>query len=185
MILLASFSYRHKVMVFHRSQVFRTILSIQVNLNNAVVWMVLICPLISKSNRLLTKLLRTIQSALFTIGITVTLMFHIFFVLGQDPSTYLSFRFLWFSLYGPPGSFFFLTLTRFGLLAWIRWSVCISKSQRILCILSSKTDFRWCILFTPLEFFPSALANGLSLEFEWQQVFLSLQDSSQYSGRSQ
>ena len=35
------------------------------------------------------------------------------------------------------------------------------------------------------EFFISALDDGLSLEFEWQQVSSSLQDSSQYSGRSQ
>ena len=41
------------------------------------------------------------------------------------------------------------------------------------------------LLFKPLEFFTSALADGLSLEFEWQQVSSSLQDSSQYSGRSQ
>ena len=35
-----------------------------------------------------------------------------------------------------------------------------------------------------LEIFTSALTDGLSLEFVWQQVSLSLQDSSQYSGRS-
>ena len=40
-------------------------------------------------------------------------------------------------------------------------------------------------LFTPLEFFTSVLTDGFSLEFEWQQVFSSLQDSSQDSGRSQ
>ena len=34
------------------------------------------------------------------------------------------------------------------------------------------------IMFTPLEFFTSALADGLSLEFEWQQVSSSHQDSS-------
>ena len=38
---------------------------------------------------------------------------------------------------------------------------------------------------TPLEFFTSVLADGFSLEFEWQQVSSSLQDSFQYSGRSQ
>ena len=38
--------------------------------------------------------------------------------------------------------------------------------------------------FYSLESFTSALV-GLSLEFEWQQVSSSLQDSSQYSGRSQ
>ena len=41
------------------------------------------------------------------------------------------------------------------------------------------------IIVTSLEFFTSALADGLSLEFEWQQVSSSLQDSSQYSGRPQ
>ena len=38
---------------------------------------------------------------------------------------------------------------------------------------------------TPLEFFTSVLADGFSLEFEWQQVSSSLQDSFQYSGRPQ
>ena len=33
------------------------------------------------------------------------------------------------------------------------------------------------------EFFTPASADGFSLEFEWQQVSSSLQDSSQYSGR--
>ena len=41
------------------------------------------------------------------------------------------------------------------------------------------------LLFTPLEFLTSVLADGFSLEFEWQQVSSSLQDSSQDSGRSQ
>ena len=36
-----------------------------------------------------------------------------------------------------------------------------------------------------LEFFTSALADGLSQEFKWQQVSSNLQDYSQYSGRSQ
>ena len=41
------------------------------------------------------------------------------------------------------------------------------------------------LLYTPLELFPSANADGLSLEFKWQQISSSLQDSSQYSGHSQ
>ena len=40
-------------------------------------------------------------------------------------------------------------------------------------------------LFSPLEYFPSVLADSFSLESEWQQVSSSLQDSSQDSGRSQ
>ena len=39
--------------------------------------------------------------------------------------------------------------------------------------------------FHSSSFFPTALTNGLSLESEWQQVSSSLQDSSQYSDRSQ
>ena len=34
------------------------------------------------------------------------------------------------------------------------------------------------------EFFTPTLADGFSLDFEWQQVPSSLLDSSQYSGRS-
>ena len=40
------------------------------------------------------------------------------------------------------------------------------------------------ITFLFSKFFKPALADGFSLEFEWQQVSSSLQDSSQYSGRS-
>ena len=41
------------------------------------------------------------------------------------------------------------------------------------------------IISYSLEFFTSALADGLPLEIEWQQISSSLQDSSQYSGRLQ
>ena len=41
------------------------------------------------------------------------------------------------------------------------------------------------IIIYSLEFFTSALAVSLLLEFEWQQVSPSLQDSFQYSGHSQ
>ena len=41
------------------------------------------------------------------------------------------------------------------------------------------------IIIILVEFFTSTLADGISLEFEWQQVSSSLQDSSQYSDRSQ
>ena len=42
--------------------------------------------------------------------------------------------------------------------------------------------YYYCSLW---EFFTSTLADGFPLEFEWQQVFSSLHDSSQYSGRSE
>ena len=41
------------------------------------------------------------------------------------------------------------------------------------------------IIIISWEYFTSALFNGLSQEFEWQQVSSGPQDSSQYSGRSQ
>ena len=41
------------------------------------------------------------------------------------------------------------------------------------------------IIIYSLELFTSALADGLSLKFEWQQVSSSLLDFSRYSGRSQ
>ena len=41
------------------------------------------------------------------------------------------------------------------------------------------------IIIIIISFFTSANADGFSQEFEWQQVFSSIQDSSQYSDRSQ
>ena len=48
-----------------------------------------------------------------------------------------------------------------------------------------ETFCHYWFINTPLEFFTSVSADGLSLEFEWQQVFPSHQDSCQYSSRSQ
>ena len=48
-------------------------------------------------------------------------------------------------------------------------------------------QFSQSILFIILlvwDFFTPALADSFSLKFVWQQVFSSLLDSSQYSGRS-
>ena len=39
--------------------------------------------------------------------------------------------------------------------------------------------------FTPCEFFTRELADNHSLRSKWQQVSSGLQDSSEYSGRSQ
>ena len=44
---------------------------------------------------------------------------------------------------------------------------------------------RLLLLFSLLDFFTSVLADVFSLEFEWQQVSISLQDSFHDSGRSQ
>ena len=60
-------------------QVSRTLLSILADLNSAVIWMVFSRVLISISSSPFTNPLVTVPSALITIGITVTFMFHSFF----------------------------------------------------------------------------------------------------------
>ena len=59
----------------------------------------------------------------------------------------------------------------------------------IICIKNSRLKLYLLIMIViviySLEFFTSALIDGLSQEFEWEQVSLSLQDSSQYSDRPQ
>ena len=56
----------------------RTLLSILADLNNAVVWIVSIHPLISNSFSPLSKPLETVPSAPNTIGVPVTFMSHSF-----------------------------------------------------------------------------------------------------------
>ena len=87
-----SFSHQHQPVVFHcgltnskSPQVTRNLLSILVDLNNAVDWIVSIC--------LFTRVLWVVPSAPITTGIFVTFMFHIFSVLYQGLGMDLSFRF--------------------------------------------------------------------------------------------
>ena len=93
-------------MVSHKSindkspQVSRTLLSILVDLNYAIVWVVSTCTLISKSFSLFTNPLGIVSSATTMFGITVTSMFHIFLVLYYGQDTYLSFCFLLFLFCG-------------------------------------------------------------------------------------
>ena len=112
------------------SQVFRTLLSILYDVNNAVVWMVSSRPLISKSSSPFTNPLVTVSSATITFGITVTFMFHSLFS-SLASSWYVSLFLLSFSftlrLAGTVKStlwqflfFFFETIPRFGRLAKIR-----------------------------------------------------------------
>ena len=111
----------------------------------ASVRMVLVRPPISNSFSPLSKLSRTIPSAPTTIGITVTHMFHSF-LSSQVSSKYWSlFSFfliliLW-TIFRPVLPF----IIRSGLLAGIRWSVYMSKSQRILCVLFSRADSYLCM----------------------------------------
>ena len=109
-----------------RSLVSGTLLSILVNLNNAIVWMVSTCPLISNSFILFTKPLGIAPSVPITTAITVTFMFRVFF--SSLARSRYRFRFLLILLCGLPKrqspllnkiSFFFLTITR--LVVWPRF----------------------------------------------------------------
>ena len=148
-------------MVFHwrlsgsRShQVSRTLLIIMAVFNNAVVWMVSTRPPTSKSSRLFNNSLVTVPKAPITIGFIVTFMFHSFFN-SLARSRYLSifshfFSFILWSAGTTKSTilqiFFFLLLIIInpGLLAEIRWSVCI-KSHRSLCVSFSRAGAGWCI----------------------------------------
>ena len=46
------------------------------------------------------------------------------------------------------------------------------------------TEYYYYYHFTHLSFFTPVLADGLSLEFDWQHISSSLLDSSQYFGQS-
>ena len=163
-LLHESFS---QLIVFHWSlsnskspKVSRTLLSILAILNNVVVWMVSTRPRTFKSSSPFNNPLVTVPKAPITIGIIVTFMFLSFFN-SLARSKYLSFFSISFS--------------------FILWSAGTVKST-ILQILFFFVHL--LLLFTPLEFFTSVLADGFSLEFEWQQVSSSLQDLSQDSGHS-
>ena len=140
-------------MVFCRSlsesksaQVSRILHRILANLNNAVVWKVSIRPFISNSPSPSTNLLVNILRVPITIDMNATSKIHSFFSLLVT-SRYLS----PFSLSFSPlfGTFFFfkslLTISRSGLQAKTMGSVCISKSQRILCISFLRTDCVLCL----------------------------------------
>ena len=148
-------------MVFHWSsseskspQVSRTLLSILAVLNNAEVWMVSTCPPASKSSSLFYSPLVTVPKAPITIGIIVTFMFHSFFNSTEGRGTYHSFYFFSVLYCRQPGqqspqfckfSFFLLIIIKSGLLADIRWSVCMSKSHRSLCVSFSRTAAVLCM----------------------------------------
>ena len=151
-------------MVFHWSlsdskspQVSRTRLRILAVLSNAVVWIVSTRPLTSKSSRPFNNPLVIVPKAPITIGTIVTFMFHSFFN-SLARSMYLSFfslsfRFILWSAGTTKSTalqilfffFFLLIIIRSGLLAGIRWSVCMIKSHRSLCVSFSRTGARLCI----------------------------------------
>ena len=113
-------------------------------------------PPTSKSSSPFSNPLVTVPNAPITIGIIVTCQFHSFFN-SLAKSRYLSFfsysfSFILWTARTPKSTilqdlFFFLLLIiiRFGLLAEIRWSVCMSKSHRNLCVSFSRTNAELCI----------------------------------------
>ena len=110
----------------------------------------------SKSSRLFSNPFVTVPNAPITIGMIVTRMFHSFFN-SLARSRYLSFFSHSFSFIlwsaGTAKStilqvlFFLLIIIRSGLLAEIRWSVCMSKSHRSLCVSFSMTGVGLCIYY--------------------------------------
>ena len=138
-------------MVFHWSlgdnnspQVSRTRLRILAVLSNAVVWIVSTRPPTFKSSRPFNNLLVIVPKATITTGTIVTFVFHSFFNFLARPR-YLSFI-LWLAETAKSTIlqilffFFLLIIMRSGLFAWIRWSVCMSKSHRSLYVSFSRTD---------------------------------------------
>ena len=133
-------------------QVSRTLLSILAVFNNAVVWMISPRPSTSKSSWHFNNPLATVPKTPITIGIFVTFMLHSFFN-SLARSRYLSlfsysFTFVLWSA-GKAKSIF-LKIFVFcwlwsGLLAEMRWSVCISKCHKSLCVSFSWTVAGLCI----------------------------------------
>ena len=137
-------------MVFHWSlsdskspQVSRTHHRILAVLSNAVIWIVSTRPPTSKSSRPFNNPLVIVPKAPITIGTIVTFMFHNFFN-SLARSRYLSFfahsfRFILWSTGTAKSTilqilFFLLIIIRSGHLAGIRWSFCMLKSYRSLCM---------------------------------------------------
>ena len=123
-------------------------------LSNAVVWIVSTRPPTSKSSRPFNNPLVIVPNAPITIGTIDTFMFHSFFN-SLARSRYLSFfslsfRFILWSAGTAKSTilqslFLLLIIIKSGLLAGIRWSVCMLKSHRSLCESFSRTGAGLCI----------------------------------------
>ena len=137
-------------------QVSRTILNILAVLNNAVVWMVSTRPPTSRSSSPFSNPLVTVPNAPITISIIVTCMFHSFFQFPRKVEV-LILLFTLFQFYSVvsrdskvdyfASSLFLgegLIIIKSDLLVGIRWSVCMLKSHRSLCVPFSKTGAGSC-----------------------------------------
>ena len=109
----------------------------------------------------------TVPSTPITTGITVTFMLRSFFI---TRSRYLflfllSFSFTLWSAGTAKSTIFLLTITRFGRLAEIRWSVCISKSQRSYWVPFSRTDSGGGGIIIII-----IIIESFSRQFKWGQI---------------
>ena len=108
--------------------------------------MVSVCPLISVSSTPFINSLMTVPRAPITIGINITFMFHSFFSSFFSLSCNLT---LWSAKTAKSTIlqvlFFLLIIIMSGHLAEIKWSICMSKSLRCLCVSFSRTDVELCI----------------------------------------
>ena len=90
------------MVVFHwslkYSKSFRTILSILADLNSAVVWIVLILPLISSSTSLFSRPFRTVPNVPTRIGTIFTCMFHSLFSFLAKSKLFIFFIYFYFSM---------------------------------------------------------------------------------------
>ena len=111
-------------------------------------------PLISKSSSLIINPLFTVPRTTVVTGITIIFLLHSFFssLARWLYLTFFSVSFQFYSvanwdskLHNSASSLFLLIIIRSGHLAEIRWSICISKSQRISCISFFRTDSGLCI----------------------------------------
>ena len=128
-------------------------------------------PPTSKSSSTFNNPFVIVSNAPITIGIIVTFMFHSFFKFPSKVEVLiLLFTFLQFysvisrdsKVNNFASSLFFLLITmRSGLLTEIRWSVCMLKSYRSLCVSFSRTDIGLCIyhlfVWTNFNFLHSSL----------------------------
>ena len=161
-------------MVFHRILsdikfllVSRTFFCILFDFRSAVVWQIKILPLISTLSSLFYRFLKTISMALTTISITVTVMLYNIFSSLARSEYLLIFSLSLLSLSGllvrknSRDDKFFSCLLKLGQVLW---------SGLGDPFLSQRPDYFYHFYFTPWKFFISALADGLSLESEYQQV---------------
>ena len=109
--------------------------------------------------------LMTVPRTPITTGIIIAMFYRLFNPLAKSWYLYF-FDFLLALASGQLGQqspqffklflFFLLIIIRSGHLAEIRWSVCISKSNRSLCISFSRIDLNHLFAWTNLDFLPNS-----------------------------